>query len=68
MQRINNITQPFREILVLFYFVERWACPGMPDQTQKILHDLTKASMHSAHWDINPAEKQHTCLSPQLPL
>ena len=33
------------EILVLGYFGECWAFPGMSDQTQQILHDLTKASM-----------------------
>ena len=45
MQQINKITQHFPEILVLCYFGKPWACPGMPDQTQKILHDLAKASM-----------------------
>ena len=44
-EQINKITQPFPEIWALCYFGERWACPGMPDQTQKMLHDLTKASM-----------------------
>ena len=44
MQQINKIAQPFLEILAI-YFGEHLACPGMPDQTQQILHDLTKASM-----------------------
>ena len=38
-------TQPFPEILALCNFVEQWACPSMLDQTQHILHDLTKVSM-----------------------
>ena len=42
MQQINKITRPFPEILVFCYFGERYACPGMPDQIQQILHDLTK--------------------------
>ena len=45
MQQINKINQPFPEILAPCYFGEHWACPGMPDQTQQILHDLTEASM-----------------------
>ena len=45
MQQMNIITQPFPEILLLCYFGEPWTCPGMPDQTQQILQDLTKASM-----------------------
>ena len=45
MQQINKITQPFPKILSLSHFGERWAYPGMPDQTQQILHELTKASM-----------------------
>ena len=45
MQQINRITQAFPEILAICYFGERWACRGMPDQTQQILHDLTKDSM-----------------------
>ena len=40
MQKINKISQPFPEILALFYF-ERWACLGMPDHTQQILYDLS---------------------------
>ena len=43
MQQKYKITQPFPEILALFGEGSAW--PGMPDQTQKILHDLTKASM-----------------------
>ena len=46
MQQINKITQPFSEILLLCYFGEPWTCSGMPDQTQKILQDLTKVSMY----------------------
>ena len=45
MQQINKITQPFPQILLLSYFGEHWTCPGMPDQGQQILQDLTKASM-----------------------
>ena len=45
MQQKNKTTQPFPEILLLCYFGEPWTCPGMPDQTQQILQDLTKASM-----------------------
>ena len=45
MQQINKITQPFRKILLLCYFGEPWTCPGMPDQSQQILRDLTKASI-----------------------
>ena len=44
MQQINKIGQPFPEILVI-YFVECWACPGMPHKTDHILYDLIKASM-----------------------
>ena len=33
------------EILALGYFGKGSACLGMPDRTQQILHDLTKASM-----------------------
>ena len=45
MQQIHKIPQPFPEIFVICYFGERWACLGMPDQTQQILNDLAKASM-----------------------
>ena len=45
MQQIDKITQPFPEILLLCYFGEPWTCPGMADQIQQILQDLTKASM-----------------------
>ena len=45
MQQINKIAKTFPEIFAICYFEERWTCPGMPDQTQQILHDLTKASM-----------------------
>ena len=45
MQQINKITKPFSKILALGYFGEGSACSAMPDQTQQILHDLTKASM-----------------------
>ena len=45
MQQLNKIIQPFSEILLLCYFGERWTCPGMPDQNQQILHDVTKTSM-----------------------
>ena len=44
-QQINKITSPFPEILVVCYFGEHWACPGITDQTQQALHDITKASM-----------------------
>ena len=46
MQQIKKITQPFPEILLLCYFGEPWTYPGMPDQTQQVLQNLTKASMH----------------------
>ena len=36
----NSSTSP--EILTVCYFGERLACPGMPYQTQQMLHDLTK--------------------------
>ena len=42
MQQVNKITQPFPEILAFCYF-ERML--SMPDQTQQILHDLTKVFM-----------------------
>ena len=45
MQQINKITQLFPEILLLCYFGEPWTCPGMSDETQQILQDLTKASI-----------------------
>ena len=45
MQQINKIPQPFPEIFLLCYFGEPWTCPDMPNQTQEILQDLTKASM-----------------------
>ena len=46
MQEINKTTQLLPEILLLCYFGEPWTCPGMPDQTQQILQDLTKASVY----------------------
>ena len=42
MQQINKIIQPFPNNLS---FWESSSCPDMPEQTQKILHDLIKASM-----------------------
>ena len=45
MQQINKTTQPFPEILLLCYSGEPWTCPGMPNKTQQILQDLTKASI-----------------------
>ena len=45
MQKVNKITQPFLETLMLCYFGECWACPGMPEHCQWVLPDLTKASM-----------------------
>ena len=45
MQQIKKIAQPFPEIFEICCFREHWACPGMPDQTQQVLHDLTKAFM-----------------------
>ena len=45
MQQINKIVQPLPEIFAIYYFGEHWICPGMPDQTQQALRDLTKASM-----------------------
>ena len=44
MQQISKITQPFPNILTFFYSGESLACPGLPDQTQLILHDLSKVS------------------------
>ena len=44
MQQKNKITQSL-PVMLLCYFGEPWACPSMPDQTQQILQDLTKASM-----------------------
>ena len=41
MQEMNKIT----ETLLLYDFGEPWTCQCMPDQTQQILQDLTKASM-----------------------
>ena len=32
-------------MLALCFLGENWACVGMSDRTQQILHDLTKASM-----------------------
>ena len=29
----------------VFFFAEHWTCLGMPNLTQRILHDLIKASM-----------------------
>ena len=52
MQQINKITQPFPEIIVA---TEPWRCPGIPDQIQQILQDLTKASM-----DISLQAKKKT--------
>ena len=46
MQQINKIAPLFPEILAICYFGECLACPGMPDETQQILHNLTKASMN----------------------
>ena len=45
MQQINKITQPFPEVLLLYYFGKPWTYPDMPDHTQQILQDLTKACM-----------------------
>ena len=45
MQQINKITSPFPDLLVVCYFGEHWACPGITDETQQILHGITKASM-----------------------
>ena len=47
MQQIIKITQLFPDILGHCYFEERWACPSMPGHTEKILHDLTIASLSS---------------------
>ena len=45
MQQINKIVQHFLEILAICYFGGHLVCPDMPDQTQRILHNLTKAPM-----------------------
>ena len=42
MHQINKKLNP---LLLARYFGEGSACPGVPDQTQLILHDLTKAFM-----------------------
>ena len=55
MQQINKIIQPFPEISFPCYFGERWTYPGIPDQTQQILPDLTKASMNI----LLQAKKEH---------
>ena len=44
MQQINQITQAFPEMLLL-YFGEPSTCSGIPDQTQQILQGLIKSSM-----------------------
>ena len=45
MHQINKKLNPL--LLARCYFGEGSACPGVPDQTQLILHDLTKAFMIS---------------------
>ena len=55
MQQINKITNLPRDIVALLC----WARPGMPDQTQQILQDLTKAYM-----DINYMQKMN--ITPQI--
>ena len=40
MQQINKIAQIFCDILEISYFGECWACQGVHDQTQQILHEL----------------------------
>ena len=52
MQQITKELKPI--VLLLCYFGEPWPCPGIPDQTQQILQDLTKASM-----DINYIQKMN---------
>ena len=46
MQQINKTAQLFPEVFAICYFGEHWVWPGLPDQTQQILHDLTKVSMN----------------------
>ena len=36
MQKINKITQPFLEILVIYYFGELWACRTIPNKNYMI--------------------------------
>ena len=43
-KKIDKITQPFPKILTLSYFGEGSTCPGMPDQNQLLLQNLTKGS------------------------
>ena len=45
MQQKKQMVQSFPEIMLLCYFGEPWTWPSMPDQTQQIMQDLTKASM-----------------------
>ena len=59
IQQINKITQLFPGILFLCYFGEPWTCPGMPDQTQEILQDLTKLP-----WISNYMQKKN--IIPQI--
>ena len=59
MQQINKITRPFPEILLPCYFGKPWTCPGMPDQTQQILQDLTKLP-----WISNYIQKKN--IIPQI--
>ena len=54
MQQINKIAPPFPEIFVICYFGEHWACPGMSDQNQQTLHELTEQPFHN---NVNPMTK-----------
>ena len=45
MQPISKIAQPFPRDICNLLFWRTLGMPGMPDQTQQILHDLTKASI-----------------------
>ena len=47
------------EILALGYFGKGSACLGMPDRTQQISHDLTKASMDIL-LNAKKKKKKHT--------
>ena len=46
MQQIKKTTQPFPEILTLYFLGEHLTCPGMHDKLKQITHDLTKVSIY----------------------
>ena len=46
MQKLNTITGPFLEILLICHFLTLLPCPCMPDHTQKKLQDQTVTFMN----------------------